>query len=175
MICLGISIFLWLLVHLSKDYLYTAEYRLNYTQVPWNMRLASSSDSVLILTIRMQGYEFFSEQFFRHRKRECDVSLRGLKVNYNGEEAHGYMLTKRIARTITEQTSYPLEILSMAPDTIFFMFERKTLRRMVPVKPGNLNVIGGKTDTIRPHPESIRGNTFRSEISRKKKNFAKSE
>src|SRR5664279_6304449 len=78
LICMSISLFLWILVHLSKDYFYTAEYRLNYKQVPWNLKMAGCSDSTLILTIRLQGYEFFSEQFFRRSKHECDVSLRSI-------------------------------------------------------------------------------------------------
>jgi len=142
---------------------------MNYTHVPWNMKLVSSSDSILVLTIRMQGYEFFSEQFFRHRKRDCDVTLRGLKVKYSDNEAYGYLLTKRIARTIAEQTSYPLEIISTTPDTIFFTFERKTLKRMVPVKPGNLNAIQGRKDSIHRHPDSIHGNKSIFEISQKTK------
>ncbi|MCX6243294.1 MAG: hypothetical protein NTU98_01200 [Bacteroidetes bacterium] len=154
LICLVISVFLWILVHLSKEYYYTTEYRLNYTQVPWNMKLISSSDSVLVLTIRIQGYEFFSEQFFRHKKRECDVSLRGLKVKYDEDEAQGYMLTRGIARNIAEQASYPLEVYSTAPDTIFFTFERKSLKRMVTVKPGNL--LGNKVSPDTILPDSIK-------------------
>ncbi|MGA2823766.1 MAG: hypothetical protein ABSE72_09610, partial [Bacteroidales bacterium] len=117
LICLIISIFLWILVHLSKEYFYTAEYRLNYTQIPWNMKMVSCSDSMLILTIRLQGYEFFSEQFFRRRKRECDVSLRGMKVKIGEDQVNGYLLTRGIARNIAEQTTYPLEIFSTTPDT----------------------------------------------------------
>jgi len=175
LICLGISIFLWILVHLSKEYFYTTEYRLNYTQVPWNMKLVSSSDSILVLTIRMQGYEFFSEQFFRHKKRECDVNLRGLKVKYDEDEAWGYLLTRTIARTIAEQTSYPLEVFSTTPDTIFFTFERRTLKRMMSVKPGSLNVIHDRMDSLHPHPDSIHRNVFRSEIGNNKQDPRKSK
>ncbi len=135
--CLIISIFLWLLVHLSKEYFYTTEYRLNYTQVPWNMKMLSCSDSVLILTIRLQGYEFFSEQFFRRKKRECDVSLRGMKMKIGDDQVNGYILTRGIARDIAEQTSYPLEIFTTSPDTIFFTFDKKAIKRLSPVKINN--------------------------------------
>jgi hypothetical protein len=168
-LCLVISIFLWILVHLSREYYYTTSYRLNYTQVPWNMKLVGVSDSVLVLTIRIQGYEYFSEQFYRHKERECDVSLRGLKVKYNDDGATGYLLTRGIARTIAEQGSYPLEVFATAPDTIFFTFDRRTLKRMTPVKPGNLNAFHEQKDTVRIHPDSIPGNAFKSEITKKKK------
>ena len=164
MICLIISIFLWILVHLSKEYFYTAEYRLNYTHVPWNMRMVSCSDGMLILTIRLQGYEFFSEQFFRRKKRECDVSLRGMKVKIGEDHVNGYLLTRGIARNIAEQTTYPLEIFSTAPDTIFFIFDKKALKRMSPLRTTTLTVIHPGFDSVSNPPDSIRGNMYRSEI-----------
>jgi len=164
LICLIISIFLWILVHLSKEYFYTAEYRLNYTQIPWNMKMVSCSDSMLILTIRLQGYEFFSEQFFRRRKRECDVSLRGMKVKIGEDQVNGYLLTRGIARNIAEQTTYPLEIFSTTPDTIFFTFEKIALKRMSSLRTTDLTVIHPGLDSVSNPPDSIRRNAYRSEI-----------
>lgn len=166
LVCLIISIFLWLLVHLSKEYFYTTEYRLNYTHVPLNMKMVSSSDSIFTLTIRLQGYEFFSEQFFRRSKRECNVSLRGLKMKINEEQVNGYLLTRGIAKTIVEQTSYPLEIFSTAPDTIFFIFDKKPMKRMIPARVVTLPVIHPRFDSVAKHPDSIHGNVFKSEINK---------
>ena len=166
LVCLIISIFLWILVHLSKEYFYTTEYRLNYTHVPWNMKMVTCSDSMLILTIRLQGYEFFSEQFFRGRKRECDVSLRGMKMKIGDEQVNGYLLTRGIAKTIAEQTSYPLEIFSTAPDTIFFTFDKKAIKRMPVSRSTILSVTHPGPDSVSKHPDSIRGNVFRSEIKK---------
>jgi hypothetical protein len=164
LVCLILSIFLWILVHLSKEYFYTTEYQLNYTQVPWNMKMVSCSDSMLTLTIRLQGYEFFSEQFFRRRTRECNVSLRGMKMKISDDQAEGYILTRGIARNIAEQTSYPLEIFSTSPDTLFFTFEKKAIKRMPPAKATTLTLIHQQTDSGSKHPDSIRGNVYRSEI-----------
>jgi len=166
LVCLIISIFLWILVHLSKEYFYTSEYRLNYSHVPWNMKMVSCSDSMLILTIRLQGYEFFSEQFFRRRKRECDVSLRGLKMKIGEDQVNGFLITRGIAKTISEQTSYPLEIFSTAPDTIFFTFDKKALKRMTASRATTLTSIHPRTDSVLKHPDSIRGNVFNSEIKK---------
>ena len=130
LVCMGISVFLWLLVHLSKEYYYSADYRLNFTQVPWNMKIQSCSDSTLALTLRIQGFEYFSEQFIRNGKRETDVSLRGLKVKYSDDEASGYLLTRSIGKTIADENSYPMDIYSTSPDTIFFSFVRKFSRKI---------------------------------------------
>jgi hypothetical protein len=164
LVCFSISIFLWILVHLSKEYFYTTEYRLNYTHVPWNMKMMSCSDSMLILTIRLQGYEFFSEQFFRRRKRECDVSLRGMKMKIGEDQVNGYLLTRGIAKIIAEQTAYPLEIFSTDPDTIFFTFDKKAIKRMPPSRATTLTIIHPGTNSASNHPDSIRGNVYRSEI-----------
>jgi hypothetical protein len=167
-LCLGISVFLWILVHLSKEYFYTTEYRLKYKEVPWNMKLIRSSDSILIVTIRIQGYEYFSEKLFHHKQQGFDVSLRGLKVQYNGDEAAGYMLTRGIARNISEQAPYPFEVFSTAPDTLFFTFERKTVRKMV-VKPSSQALIPVRVDSSRLHPDSIRRDVYRPESGGRKK------
>lgn len=156
LICLIISVFLWILVHLSKEYFYTAEYRLNYTQIPWNMKMVSCSDSMLLLTIRLQGYEFFSEQFFRRRKRECDVSLRGMKMKIGEDQVNGYLLTRGIASSIAEQTTYPLEIFSTAPDTIFFTFDKQALKRMSPLRTTNPIIIHPEPDSVSNANDSIR-------------------
>jgi hypothetical protein len=164
--CLIISIFLWLLVHLSKEYFYTTEYRLNYTQVPWNMNMLSCSDSVLILTIRLQGYEFFSEQFFRRKKRECDVSLRGMKMKIGDDQVTGYLLTRGIARDIAERTAYPLEIFTTSPDTIFFTFDKKVIKRLSPVKITPLNVDRSADTVLIPH-DSAQGKIQRLQVNKK--------
>ena len=164
LVCLGISIFLWILVHLSKEYFYTTEYRLNYTHVPWNMKMVSCSDSMLLLTIRLQGYEFFSEQFFRRTKRKCDVSLRGMKMKIGEDQVNGYLLTRGIAGTIAEQTAYPLEIFSTSPDTIFFTFDKKALKRMPAPRTTDITITHMRSDSSSNPPDSIRGNVYQSEI-----------
>jgi hypothetical protein len=164
LICLVMSIFLWILVHLSKEYFYTTEYKINYTEIPWNLKMVSCSDSVLILTLRLQGYEFFSEQFFRRKRRECDVSLRGMKIRIGEDQVNGFLLTRGVARNIAEQTAYPMEIFSTAPDTIFFTFEKKNIKRMAPSRAATLTLIHPGNDSVPKHPDSIRGNGYRSEI-----------
>ena len=165
LICMSISIFLWILVHLSKDYFYTAEYHLNYKQLPWNLKMVSCSDTTLILTIRLQGYEFFSQQFFRRRKRECDVSLRGLKMKIGEDQVTGFLLTRGIAKNIAEQTNYPLEVYSTSPDTIYFTFDKRPMKRMAAGKmAAPLRIVHSGNDSASIHPDSIRGNVYPSEI-----------
>ena len=134
-ICLFISIFLWILVRFSKDYFYNVEYRLIYTEVPDYLKLVKDPDSVLTLNIKVQGFDFFSEEYFRTRERIFEVNLKGLKLRTTGDnQLTGFILTRNIALDISRETNYPLEIYSTSPDTLFFRFEKKFFRRQAMMK-----------------------------------------
>ncbi|MEI7499450.1 MAG: hypothetical protein WCK84_03280 [Bacteroidota bacterium] len=126
-VCLVLSVLIWALVRLSKDYYYSIEYRLNYNQVPGNLKLLGCSDSTLNLRIKLQGFEFFSEQFITHQDREFETSLRNVRLRYNDDHIDGYLLTNRIGKEIISQTNFPSEVYFVSPDTLFFEFEKKNL------------------------------------------------
>jgi hypothetical protein len=129
LVCMVLSIFIWALVRLSKDYYYSIEYHLIYSQVPSHLRMTSASDSAINLRIKIQGFEFFSEQFILKQYREYEVSLRNVRLRYQGEHIRGYMLTNRIGKEIISQTNFPNEVYFVSPDTLFFDFEKKSPKR----------------------------------------------
>jgi hypothetical protein len=129
LICLVLSIFIWALVRLSKEYYYSVEYHLNYTQVPSNLRMINNTDSTINLRIKIQGFDFFSEQFIVKQYREYDVSLRNIKLRYLDEHIRGYILTNRIGKEIVAQTSFPSDVYFVSPDTLFFEFEKQSIRK----------------------------------------------
>jgi len=123
-VCLVISMFIWTLVRLSRDYYHTLEYRLVYSHVPANLSLDACSDTTLTLRIKLQGFEFFSEQYFVRQYREYEVSLRNVRVRSSGDRATGYLLTNRIGREIISQSNFPNDVFYVSPDTLFFTFHR---------------------------------------------------
>jgi hypothetical protein len=125
LVCLVLAIFLWALVRLSKDYYYSVEYHLVYTQVPSHLRMMSCSDSTINLRIKIQGFDFFSEQFILKQYREHEVSLRNVRLRYLGEHTMGYLLTSRIGKEIISQTNFPSEVYFVSPDTLFFEFRKQ--------------------------------------------------
>ena len=129
LVCLVLSIFIWTLVRLSKDYYYSIEYHLVFTHVPSHLRMVASSDSTINLRIKIQGFEFFSERFLLRQYREYEVSLRNVRLRYLGEHPMGYLLTNRIGKEIISQTNFPSEVYFVSPDTLFFEFQRKTVKR----------------------------------------------
>lgn len=156
LVCFVVSIFLWALVRLSKEYYYSVEYHISYTQLPANLRMVASSDSTINLRIKIQGFEFFSEQFIIKQYREYEVSLRNVRLRSVGEHTTGYLLTNRIGKEIISQTNFPSEVYFVSPDTIFFEFEKQASRR--PSSNGETDVVrmdvAGK-DSIPDRADSI--------------------
>ena len=156
LVCIVLAIFLWALVRLSKDYYYSIEYHLVYTQVPANLRIVAVSDSTINLKIKIQGFEFFSEQFIIKQYREFEVSLRNVRLHYPGDHTTGYLMTNRIGKEIISQTNFPSEVYFVSPDTLFFEFEKQVPRKsMLHDGPDAVRMeIAGK-DTVLYHSDSI--------------------
>jgi hypothetical protein len=156
LVCLVLSVFIWTLVRLSKEYIYTVSYHVRYIDVPQNLRLTASPDTILRLNIRIQGFDFFSDQYFKRKSQEVDVSLRNVKFLSHDNDIIGYLLTSPIGKEIAGQSSNPLELFSVSPDTLYFKFERKTLRnlpvsRLSPISAGKIRITdssGSRPDTI---------------------------
>ena len=157
LVCLGISIFIWLLVRLSKDYIYTVSYHLNYTYVPENLRLINVSDSIVILNIRVQGFDFFTEQYFRSKKRYLDINLQCARLHFTDSHQGGYIIASSISREIASQTNFPLEIYSISPDTLYFAFEKRNSKRVPLAKVNSIPPphLLKKGDSLRLHIDSV--------------------
>lgn len=132
-VCLVISVFLWTLVRLSKDYYYNLNYHLKYTQVPWNYRLIKSSDSILTVKVRVQGFDFFSESFLLRKIRYYDISLKNIRIRSRDLRYYGIILTENIGKEIVSETNFNNDVYSIHPDTLYFEFEKRF------PKPGKIN------------------------------------
>jgi len=171
LVCLGISIFIWVLVRLSKDYIYSVSYHLTYTHIPENLRLTGISDSMVNLNIKVQGFDFFSEQYFRSRKRYLEVSLHDAHLKFMDDHLSGYLLTSYLSRDILSQNTFPLEIYSISPDTLFFTFEKRNLKKMPQIRTNSISAgrINTRTDTVHVRPDTNIIKQLRHETSKNKK------
>ena len=155
-VCLVISFFIWGMVRLSKDYYYSVDYRLNFVRPHANLRLVSCSDSVLHFRIKIQGFEFFSEQLLVRKDRYHEVSLRNVRIRSKGELVSGYLLTSQIGKDIIAQANFPSDVYSVSPDTLFFEFEKSNIRHLDP-KPasGVINSGSHTMDSLLRRSDSI--------------------
>ncbi|MFH1297836.1 MAG: hypothetical protein ABIJ04_11305 [Bacteroidota bacterium] len=123
LMCLLVSIFLWILVKLSREYYYTVDFRLHFTHMPPAYRLVHVSDSILTLNLRVQGYDFFMDKFFRTRTHTYNLNLSSLRVKHKGSVYSGILLTDPIGYEISSQSRFQNYLLSTSPDTLYFEFE----------------------------------------------------
>lgn len=170
LICLLLSVFIWALVRLSKEYYFSVEYHLNYTQTPSNLRMVSTSDSTINLRIKIQGFEFFSEQFIIRKYREYEVSLRNVRLRYLGEHTLGYLLTNRIGKEIITQTNFPSDVYFVSPDTLFFEFEKQATKKTnLNNNPDAIRMEVAGNDTIIHRTDSVE-KQFQTNTGNRKKN-----
>lgn len=139
-VCLLISIFIWALVRLSRDYYYTINYRVVYTNLPSSLRLTSFSDSIITLSVRLQGFDFFTEEFLHPRNTLYSVSLRKMKIHNEDGQITGYLPTADIGREIKSQMNLQSEVYMVFPDTLFFSLEK---------------TLSGKIKHITPKPATL--------------------
>ncbi len=135
LVCVVIAVFFWLTVRLSKDYYHTVSFGLRYTQVPGNLLLTGHSDNKLTINMRIQGFDIFSEEYIKRSDKILKISLKSIKVKQAKDGSYsGYLLTSGITGDITSQLNVPFEIYSITPDTLYFTFEKKVIRKLLPIR-----------------------------------------
>jgi len=143
-----------------------------YVNIPSNLRLINKSDSIVNLNIKVQGFDFFSDQYFLRKNQLFDVSLKHVKLIKRDDFLTGYLLTSHIGKDIATQSNYPLEIYSFSPDTLYFTFEKKSPKTITPLKRRSTpeTITNQAKDTLRIYKDSVPAKSFRSEIKKTKKN-----
>lgn len=156
LVCLVLSSFIWILVRLSNDYIYTVNYHLIYTHTPEGYRFTGVSDTTVKVNLKIQGFEFFTDQYFKSKRRFHEVNLQHSKLKFFDNHTSAYLLTSTLIREISAENNFPIEIYSIAPDTLFFSFERKGLKRPPLIKINSLPAtkVLVTNDSIKPKMDS---------------------
>lgn len=157
LICLVLSLLIWFLVRLSKDYYYAMEYHLTYTNIPAKLKLNATSDTILTVKIKVQGFDFITERFIIPHERRFDVSLQNIRVRYTDNRVWGYLLTNRIGKDLVAQSSFSGDVYFVTPDTLFFEFEKREITpadKKPEIKPGSAQPLG--KDSLTGFPDSLK-------------------
>ena len=150
-VCLLLSVFIWSLVRLSREYFYTVNYRIHYAHLPFNLRMTGYSDSILTVSIKIQGFDYFTEEFIHPRNPKYTVSLRKIRVHSDNGEISGYLPTADIGKEIKEQMNFQTEVYMVFPDTLYFDLERVIPKKIQHIPQRPATVTGIKHDSIHPH------------------------
>lgn len=153
-VCLLISVFIWTLVRLSREYFYTVNYRIHFTGLPSQLKMTAFSDSILTVSIKIQGFDYFTEEFIHPKNPKYAVNLRKMKIHQGDGGITGYLPTVDIGREIKGQLNYPSEVYMVYPDTLYFRLEKVTPKKIQKLNSRPAYLIGGSNDSL--HPRKVR-------------------
>ncbi|MCB2222175.1 MAG: YbbR-like domain-containing protein [Bacteroidetes bacterium] len=156
LVCLGISIFLWFLIALSKESVSTLEYPIRYTNMPEDMMMVNHPDSTLTFRVASGGFEMITLKYLSRRK-PIDIDL----SNLNLEEKAGYFTatfsTSRLSKELLAKNKFSEELVSISPENLYFRFE-PLVGKKVPVIPNLTLSFQGLyrlSDSVRANPDSV--------------------
>jgi hypothetical protein len=132
LVCLAISVFVWLLASLSKAYVSEVKYHLVYTNVPQDRVLDKEGIEDIHLRIRSRGFDLFSLKYLTI-KNPIIVNLEELYIRKDPVSGKSYFLSNQIRQQLVNQLDAADQLLGIRPDTVFFRLD-KVVTIIVPVK-----------------------------------------
>ena len=154
---LVISIIIWLLNALSKNYTTEIKYPITYSKFPQNKVLISEIPDHLILKVNGHGYALFSYKF-SNRPIPISFPVSSFSMSrMSGDTTKFYILTRYTRERVERQLSGELQLVEIFPDTLVFQFANE-VNRWLPLEPVLEFQIGrGFTlvDRVEISPESI--------------------
>jgi hypothetical protein len=156
LVCLVISVLMWLFIELMKDYTDEIKYNVTFVNVPRGLMLIDSGDNVISIGMNAQGFELLAAKYAQ-KKNELTIDLSSLKIRSNGEGFSAYLPSARIIDQLGTQIRFKKEISYIKPDTLFFGFS-KIISKQVPVKLDLKYALNGQydvTDSITFKPRFV--------------------
>ena len=133
-IFLMVSIFIWFLNALSKNYTSVIEFPLEYTDFPEERVFVGELPQNLDLRVNADGYTILRYQTFR-KPVPISFKVSAFTMNRPGlDSSRAYILTRYLTDQVSRQLPPELQLLEIKPDTLHFQFARK-VSRMVKVRP----------------------------------------
>jgi len=129
-----ISVFIWLLNALSKDYTSVIKYPLVYTDFPEDKVFVGEMPEHLDLLVNAHGYALLQYKVF---KKPDPISFKVSAFNLNSPEQDNFkahILTMYLRNQISSQLPPELQLLEIEPDTLHFQFAM-SVSRMIKIKP----------------------------------------
>lgn len=124
-ICLLIAIAAWLFMALNNKYVYTAKTVLKYENIPQKRAFHPLQSDTVDLQVEGTGWQLL---FARLRIKPQSISISLEKLNNRN-----FILFSEQLYNVNRQLETSQKIISVKPDTLYFDFSEKTVKR-VPVK-----------------------------------------
>jgi len=154
---LFISVLIWLLSALSKNYTAVIRYPLDYTDFPEDRVIVGEPREFLDLRVNAGGYALLRYKTFR---KPVPISFNVSSFNFSRtgqDSARAYILTRYIRDQVSRQLPAELQLLEIKPDTLNFQFAHR-VSRMVKIRPDIRYQLDNQftlKDGIRLEPDSV--------------------
>jgi hypothetical protein len=131
LLCLLISMFMWLFIKLTRDYTLDFRFSINYKNFPKHLVLSEVPDSLLTIGLNAKGFELLSARYL-HGKRNLMISCRDERIRHNSDGYFIRIAVSRLLPQISKQLPASRSITYLSPDTITLRFTDAS-RKKVPV------------------------------------------
>ncbi|MFO8129786.1 MAG: CdaR family protein [Bacteroidales bacterium] len=155
LICLGISLFIWILIKMSQDYSAQVNYRIKFRNPPAE-KVISQSTKKITLTINAKGSDLFSLKYMTFRS-PFDIDLTTIPYTESTLPGQFFMHSHHLLTGLNNWLAPSYNITDVSPDTLWFSMSG-IVERKVPVRP-DMDISYAKQymlyDTIRIDPPEI--------------------
>lgn len=131
LICLGLSIFIWLLIKMSQSYVTTVSYRFSFSNIPAGKILKAETKRINLM-VKGKGADLFSLKYLTI-KPVLDIDLGNTRFRSDDKSGKSYILVQWIQQKITNQIKTDFQVTDILPDTLFFSLERIIYRKVAVV------------------------------------------
>lgn len=131
-IFLVLSASLWFLNALRKSYVTEINYPIHITNPPNGLVVGEVSSTSLLVTIKADGFTLAS-YYFSQYFRPLVIDVLASKSHIRRTQRGVYLLSNPLSRQLYDLLSKNVQILSIAPDTLFIDFSKEG-RKKIPVK-----------------------------------------
>ena len=123
--CLVIAVFAWFFTTLSNPYRFTVKQVLNFKNGPQTRAFHSLQSDTVNATVLGNGWQMLFSNM--------DAEQRVINVDLNTLEHNNYVVLSSQIKQINNKKLLNNEILTFNPDTLFFDFSNRTVKK-VPIK-----------------------------------------
>lgn len=132
LVCLVLSIFIWMLIKLSEENVSEVRYPVELVNLPEGKILVEGSNQYLNIGFEEKASDIFFIKFIRKRK-PVSISLANMPLRKKGSRYTGVIFPSHLTDYITRQQQLDYSIVSISPDTLRFVFEDKVSKKVTVV------------------------------------------
>lgn len=123
--CLVVAFATWMMIALSGNYVYTVDSKINYIDPPENRAYHPLQDDSVSLRIEGSGWQLLFSRL-RLQPTAINVSLRSLSTR-------SFIVCSSQLADINKQFNSSQRVISILPDTLFFDFSKRSVKK-IPIR-----------------------------------------